>query len=69
MDPDMVLGSGPSPDATMVLGGSAGYLDWHGCQGSMALGHQCGHRFALDLGIYVALSCTMVQGHQNRPQL
>lgn len=30
MDLNMVLGSSPGSDVTMVLVGSAGHLDWHG---------------------------------------
>lgn len=29
-DSDMVLGCIPGPDVTMIPGGSAGYLSWHG---------------------------------------
>lgn len=30
MDLNMVLGSSPGPDVTMVLVSSVGHLDWHG---------------------------------------
>lgn len=37
MDTDMVLGSNPGLDITMVPAGSAGHLDGHGPHGSMVL--------------------------------
>lgn len=48
IDPDVVLGSGPGPDATIVLAGSAGHLNQHAHHSSMAIGHPQGLRCQLN---------------------